>query len=458
MYLFAQQGYQIQLKVNGFNNQDVILGYHSNKQIYVKDTVTIDPKGNAVFSGKESLPGGIYLFYFPNGKFFDILIDKEQHFSLETDTIDFYTTLKIKGAKEPQVFLELQKFMEEKGKQANSLREKLKDVDIESDQKESLNNQLETINNQVQQYWKEIETNHKGSFIASFVKGVQEVSIPEFELPQGTQNPDSVLHFKKAWYMKDHFFDNIDLTDERLTRTPFFHSKLERYFNQILIPIPDTVTSQSIRLIELARGNKEMFRYMVQFIFNHANSSQIMGMDATMVALADKYYLSGEAYWASEEFISTLGKRVEEIRPTLLGKVAYDMKLEGINGEYYRLHEINSPITIVAFYEPDCGHCKKEIPALYKEVFEPYQSKGIQVFAVYNLNDHDKWTEFINEHGMIGWINVYDPYNRSQFRNFYDIKSTPMIFVLDKDKKIIAKRIDVQQLPAFLDRALEQKL
>ncbi len=458
MYLFAQQGYQIQLKVNGFNNKDVILGYHSNKQIYVKDTVTIDSKGNAVFSGTESLPGGIYLFYFPNGKFFDILIDKEQHFSLETDTIDFYTTLKIKGAKEPQVFLELQKFMEEKGKQANSLREKLKDVDIESDQKESLNNQLETINNQVQQYWKEIETNHKGSFIASFVKGVQEVSIPEFELPQGTQNPDSVLHFKKAWYMKDHFFDNIDLTDERLTRTPFFHSKLERYFNQILIPIPDTVTSQSIRLIELARGNKEMFRYMVQFIFNHANSSQIMGMDATMVALADKYYLSGEAYWASEEFISTLGKRVEEIRPTLLGKVAYDMKLEGINGEYYRLHEINSPITIVAFYEPDCGHCKKEIPALYKEVFEPYQSKGIQVFAVYNLNDHDKWTEFINEHGMIGWINVYDPYNRSQFRNFYDIKSTPMIFVLDKDKKIIAKRIDVQQLPAFLDRALEQKL
>lgn len=458
MYLFAQQGYQIQLKVNGFNNQDVILGYHSNKQIYVKDTVTIDHKGNAVFTGTESLPGGIYLFYFPNGKFFDILIDKEQHFSLETDTIDFYTTLKIKGAKEPQVFLELQKFMEEKGKQANSLREKLKDVDIESDQKKSLNNQLETINNQVQQYWKEIETNHKGSFIASFVKGVQEVIIPEFELPQGTQNPDSVLHFKKAWYIKDHFFDNIDLTDARLTRTPFFHSKLERYFNQILIPIPDTVTSQSIRLIELARGDKEMFRYMVQFIFNHANSSQIMGMDATMVALADKYYLSGEAYWASEEFISTLRKRVEEIRPTLLGKVAYDLKLEGINGEYYRLHEINSPITIVVFYEPDCGHCKKEIPALYKEVFEPYQSKGIQVFAVYNLNDHDKWTEFINEHGMIGWINVYDPYNRSQFRNYYDIKSTPMIFVLDKDKKIIAKRIDVQQLPAFLDRALEQKL
>lgn len=456
--IFAQQGYRIELNVPGFPNRDIILGYHLNKQIYVKDTVRTNQQGKAIFTGKDPLPGGVYLFYFPNQKFFDLLIDKEQHFSLETDTADFYKTLKIKDAKEPQVFLELQRFMEEKGLQANGLREKLKGAESNPAQKDALNQELESINNQVKSYWDNLVAQNPGTFVAAFVKAFQEVPLPDFEVPAGTSNPDSLLHFKRAWYMKDHYFDNIDLADSRIMRTPFFHAKLERYFNQILIPVPDTVTNQAIRLIERARTDKEMFRYMVQFIFNFANNSQIMGMDATMVALADKYYLNGEAYWASDEFMTNLRKRVEEIRPTLLGKVAHDLKMEGLNGQFYRLHEINAPLTVVVFYEPDCGHCKKEIPQLYNQVFEPYQNKGVKFFVVYNLHDRNKWEEFINEHGMIGWINVYDPYHRTQFRNYYDIKSTPMIFVLDKNKRIIAKRIDVQQLPSFLDRALQQKL
>ncbi len=456
-YINAQAGYRIQLKVNGFNNKNVILGYHSNKQIYVKDTVKIDSKGIAVFTGKEPLPGGIYLFYFPNGKFFDFLVNKEQIFSLETDTANFYESLVIKGANEPVVFLELQKFMEKKGIIANDLREKITEAENDPTKLKQLNSELDNINNEVKKYWDEIISNNENSFVASFVKAFQEVPIPDFQLPKGTVNPDSVLHFKRAWYIKDHYFDNMDLSDSRLIRTPFFHAKLERYFTQMLIPIPDTVTNQSIRIIDKAGDNKEMFRYLVQFIFNHVNSSQIMGMDAAMVALAEKYYLSGKAYWANDEFITNLKKRVEEVKPTLIGKVAHDLKMESITGEFFRLHEVNAALTILLFYEPDCGHCKKEIPELYSKVFEKYRNKGVQVFAVYNLHDKKKWEEFINENGLVGWINVYDPYHTTRFRNYYDIKSTPMIYVLDKNKRIIAKRIDAQQLPSFLDRALISK-
>src|SRR5690606_40591159 len=108
-------------------------------------------------------------------------------------------------------------------------------------------------------------------------------------------------------------------------------------------------------------------------------------------------------------------------------------------------------------FEPSCGHCKKEIPKLYREVFEPYRSKGVQVFAVYTLADRDEWTNFINEHELYDWINVYDPYHQTHFRDYYDIKSTPTIFILDREKKIIAKKLDVDQMPGFLDYVLSNK-
>jgi thiol-disulfide isomerase/thioredoxin len=255
-------------------------------------------------------------------------------------------------------------------------------------------------------------------------------------------------------FVKVHYFDNIDLTDDRLIRTPFFQQKIEYYFNNALLQMPDTVAEAAIRVIETSRPNPEMFKYLVPNIFNIVNESNIMGMDAAMVAIAEKYYLTGEAEWTTEEFINNLRTRVEELKPALLGQTAHDLKMENPQGEFFRLHEVRAPITIIAFYEPDCSHCKKEMPLLYNDVYLKYRDKGVQVFAVYNLVDKEQWNKFIDDNRMYDWINVYDPYQNTGFRRYFDIKSTPMIYILDKDKKIIGKRIDVEQIPSFLDHLL----
>jgi hypothetical protein len=39
----------------------------------------------------------------------------------------------------------------------------------------------------------------------------------------------------------------------------------------------------------------------------------------------------------------------------------------------------------------------------------------------------------------------------------YDIYSTPVVYVLDKDKKILAKRLDVEQIEEFLDHQMKLK-
>ncbi len=453
----AATGHEIKLTVKEFPNQDIILGYYFNSKMYVRDTVRTDAAGLAIFKDEEALPGGLYLFYLPNGKYFDVLVSDEQHFALRTDTMDLVGNLSISGARESELFLGYQQFIDKQHKNYDRIQKELASAGNDEEAKAKLRAEAEALGNEVADYMNREIAQYPGTFYAKFLKGLQDPDIPDFEVAEGTANPDSVIQAMTYHYYKEHFFDNIDLQDERFLRTPYFAQKLETFIDKLVIQVPDSVVKEGVRLIEMARGNEEMFRFLVQFMFNRANESKIMGMDAAMVAFAEKYYLSGEATWADQEFLDKLETRVREIKPTLIGNKAHEMRMESIEGQIYSLNELNAEITIVAFFEPSCGHCKKEIPKLYREVFEPYRSKGVQVFAVYTLADREEWTNFINEHELYDWINVYDPYHQTHFRDYYDIKSTPTIFILDREKKIIAKKLDVDQMPGFLDYVLSNK-
>jgi hypothetical protein len=94
------------------------------------------------------------------------------------------------------------------------------------------------------------------------------------------------------------------------------------------------------------------------------------------------------------------------------------------------------------------------MPLLKNEVWEKYKNKGIRIFAVYTHVDTQPWIQFIEEHHLSEWTHVYDPYQQTRFRDLYDIFSTPVIYVLDKNKKIIAKRIGIDNLPGFMDHLI----
>jgi hypothetical protein len=75
---------------------------------------------------------------------------------------------------------------------------------------------------------------------------------------------------------------------------------------------------------------------------------------------------------------------------------------------------------------------------------------------VYTQGDKTEWLEYIHDKGYEDWINVWDAYNLTNFRFFYNIYSTPTIYLLDKDKKIIAKRIGAETLKSLLEIKLKK--
>jgi hypothetical protein len=46
----------------------------------------------------------------------------------------------------------------------------------------------------------------------------------------------------------------------------------------------------------------------------------------------------------------------------------------------------------------------------------------------------------------------------TDFKNIYDIYSTPVMYILDENKKILAKRIGVEQVPDFFDNYFKDKI
>ena len=226
-------------------------------------------------------------------------------------------------------------------------------------------------------------------------------------------------------------------------------------FTKIVMKVPDSIIVEADRIIEKSKANKDVFRYVVVYLLNYYETTKIMGMDKVFVSIAEKYYLTGEAYWADSTMLAKFEERVRKLKPTLIGEIAHDIKMPTNTGEYVTLHQVNATYTILVFWEPDCGHCKKVVPKIYK-ISKKFKDKGVKAFAVYTQADKEEWLKFINEHGL-DWLNVYDPYHLSHYRNFYDIYSTPVIYLLNEKKEIVAKRLDVEQIEKLLNRFLEKE-
>ncbi len=444
-YAFASDGYKIQLTVANLKNTKAYLAFYYNGKTYSKDSTMLDTKGIGTFSNKEKLPEGIYIVYFSPDKYFDLLVGADQNIKIKADTADF-SKITVSGGVESVKFQELVDYMTKKHKEQFELRQKYTDKKIDSLSYVESSNKL---SDEVSAYQNKQIAENKGSFFAAFIKGTIPVEVPEFE-----NLPDSVRNMARYQYMKKHYFDNIDLSDPRFLKTPFFAGKVDNFISKNIIQLPDSLVAVAIDLIEKSSGNEETLQAMTSRMMNYGLKSQMMGMDAMWLALADKYYLSGKATWADSAWVEDLRKEAKKIRHNLVGMEAHNLVARDSNNQIVQLRDLKQDFVLVYFFEPSCGHCKKMTPELYDSIYTKWKDKGFEVFAFYTQTDRKEWLDFIHKNHLTNWINVWDPYRETQFWEYYDASSTPGVYLLDKQRKIIAKKIDIRTLDLILQEEL----
>lgn len=448
------QNYSISGQVDGLVDGDVLLGYYYGDKQYVKDTVQ-SVNGAFVFESDNLLESGMYFMLLSDEQFFQLIIDESKTFSFHTSHTNLVGEMKIVGSTENELFYDYQQFTQLKGIEVQPIKEALTVAEKDSKKAKKLQAQLNKVNEEVATYKTAYIDANSSSLFVKMLQALEPINIPESPILENG-NIDSTFQYK---YFKSHFWDHIDLTDDRMVRTPIFHDKMKKYIVDYTPQVADSITKYVDILIEEARPSSELFKYIVNWTTHHYESSKIMGHDAVFVHMVFSYFVTRQVSWVDEVQLTNIIDKAMRISPNLIGTIAPSITLPDDKSVIQDLHSIKAPFTILFFYDPDCGHCKKETP-LVKETLEKYMDRGVQVYAVCTEFDDVMWKEFIVEFGVEDWINVNDIENISNFRGKYNVMGTPRLFVLDAKKEIIAKQIGADALDDILEnefRLLDNK-
>ncbi len=445
----GQTGHSITVISGAAAETKIRLAYHVGNQQYVKDSLTTDKTGTGRFIGSERLNPGVYMIVLPDNSFFEFLLGDDQHFDIRFDMSDPAGSLSFTGSEENSSFVAYQRRWKTLQEEAMNISGRLNALPQGSPEATAVRKDLTAQEAKMKQYLRETADNNRGTLLGAIARSVIPVETVTPVVPPGTHNPDSVRRLLSYIHYKDHFFDNIDFSEPGLVRSPVLGGRLEQFFRQVVMQMPDSIIREADLILERSAADSEVFQYVAVWLMNRYASSEIMGHDAVVVHLADRVYLAGKAPWVSEEYLTDLRKRVDRIRPNLIGVKATELLMNSFSGHYVSLYDIEAEFTVIYFWEPDCGHCKEATPAL-KEFYEKNKGSGIEVFAVCTQHDREKWEKYIVDNGL-SWINGWDPQRMSRFDYFYNVESTPLIYILDRNKKIIAKRLGVENIGPFIE-------
>ncbi|MGY6561513.1 MAG: thioredoxin-like domain-containing protein [Luteibaculaceae bacterium] len=440
---------ELKFKVKGVKPDETIyLAKYLGKKLYYNDTTVVGKKGEIAFKTKAR-GGGVYSLVLPGPKLFEVVIADSEDVVIELDTLDLVGKANIVKSANNKVYYDYLKFIENQKQKLGDLQTKKKAAVNPAEAKE-FDKLIEVLDNEVKTYLKKLTSENKDLFISKLIKMSDAIDIPDAPVDANGVITDSLFQYR---FYRDNFFMHVDLRDDRTASTPLFGAKLEQYITQIVPQSPDSIVKYADKLVSRVNGMPDLTKLTVSFITDHYGRSQIMGMDKVFVHMVENHYMTQNFEWIDKNNLEKLTERALKLKPTLIGTKAPALYLAEPNSEkYVHLYSLQADYTILYFWDPTCGHCKKVTPKLAQLLNKPEFKDRVKVYAVNTDIENDNWIKYLEKNDLSNFVNVSDmPKRPDPFRSVYDIFSTPKVFVLDNEKKILAKQIDVEQVEDLLN-------
>lgn len=451
----ANDKYDIQFKVNNYDQDTLIIGYYFGGQTLVLDTLVANKPGEfRLQSDTTALIDGIYIALTkPENQFVQFMItDEDQEFKMEFDASNL-SDISFKGSKENKIFNDYVKFMEVKRTKQETLQNSINSENTDPTIIAKTEMEIAKVDLEVKNYQDEVLKNHPQSIASLVIKANSKIDLPDFE---GTPEEVQMAQYR---HYKKHYFDNIDLTHPAVLRTPFLNDRIEYYLEKLTYKMPDSLNQSVDYILDKMEGSEEMYSYYLSHLLRKYGEAKVVGQDAVYVHIAEKYYATGKATWMKPENLEKILENAANLKPTLIGKQAPDFTVQKEDGSSLSLSDMKSKYTVIFFWAPDCGHCTKSIPHI-KTFSEKWKDKGVEILTICNKTGkkYESCWEGVKEKGLEEFINTGDQYQKSKILSNYFVKTTPKIFVLDQDHKIIMKGIGAKQLDAVMIEMERQEM
>ena len=448
-------GHAIQITLKPYQNTKVYIATNYGNNRVLADSCILNEKSEGVFTSKLKLTPGVYFVVSPKYTIlFDFLMDDAQHFKIVADTLAL-VDFKIIGSKENDIFKEYIKSITLLGGALNSIELNIKNAKNAADTA-ALRTQYIAKDKEIKEKRKYFTTTYPKSMTSYLLNVMQRPEAPPIKVING--KADSTFPF---YYVKNHFWDNVVFNDNRLVRTPFFEDKLDEYFKNYVSREPDSIIEEVQYLLTVAKTGKEIYPFLLFKFTNKYISPEFMGQDKVFLHIFQNFFAKGDTILLDAASKKSIIERAYSIMANQIGLAAPVLNINTIDDKNFSLYKVEAPYTFIAFWDPTCGHCKTEIPqidSIYNAQWKKFNVKLIGVNI--NFKELNSWKEFIKEKNLTNWSHVYQTEadlnqeinagKPTTIRQLYDVFKTPTFYLLDKNKKILAKNLTLEQFNDFL--------
>lgn len=442
-----KKGYNIEVNAPFEEGSVAYLAGYWEDKTYIIDSMIVPQGGLFSFINTErELLAGQYLLYIKPDIQIDLLLDKgSMDLKIKIDKEDLSNS-EIQGSEDTELFWEYLKQYNILYAEVNKYATILNAEESSEIGRKKISKEYEKALDNIKQFVKTSADLNKGSWFASFIQSSEQIREP-YSVPNTKEEA-----IENHNYLRDHYFDNMDLADIRLWHTNILVPRVKYYLENVISQHPDTIAKQSSWIVSQTTESPVAFEKMLSYLVNDATTSQAMGMENVWAKLAEDYIFDKNLKWIDGATYNKLKSEYSLIELNRLGMKAQNLRLSTLEGNNINTDEIEAELTILYFYSPTCSFCRDEIPKLKKDIYDMRKDKGMQVIAVNLDRDMDMWKDFVVKNEMEEWINAFDPNYKSEYWMKYNVSGTPSLYLLGKDKTILAKKLNVENLAKYLER------
>ncbi len=437
---YYSQAQTVNISINGISTKISALYSLQGEKTFFIDSIKSSTKNQFEYYFEPTKHHtGIYRLTFSNNKWIDFIYDNEV-VNIKTDADDILDSLKVIKSESNKLYYDFLKLNRVYKNKTELLQLILYRYSKDDDYYTTTLKKLTQLQKEYINFVDSTIQKKPDSFIAKYIKSSQ-LPVVDMTMPVD----------KQLVYLKSHAFDNVDFNNQDLIYSDAFTNKTIEHLTYYRNPqLPKELLEKEFMvavdiILNKARVHQLVYQHIVDYL---VDGFKKFGFDKIIDYIVENYVIKDDLC-LDEKTEGLIQKRIDQAKYFKIESNVPDIVIPDLDNKQIELKDTNTDKTLVIFYASWCPHCKETLPQIY-ELYKKQMGKKFEVYAISLDTKREDWLGFVKIN-CPGWVNVCDLKGwDGKAANDYFIYATPTMFLVDKDKKVIAKPTTFEEAGPYL--------